>query len=175
LYFLPPRWWGLPPQYSGSFIQKYLFPIFFGFTLAILSLNSLAVVSGEKFVSKENYLGAAQWINSQNQKHDLVLVNHSGVHTAAMSFYLDHDLLVGGISRKTKETPWETETLYQNLRQLTQGYPRIWLVFTHSYGPVKTSIRDWLSSHHYQTTKSERFSGVDVSLYQKIQPTNQGQ
>lgn len=167
LYFLPPRWWGLPPQYSGSLIQKWVFPLLFGLTLGILSLNSLAVVSGEKFVSKENYLGASQWINQQHQSHDLVLVNHSGVHTAAMSFYLEQDLLVGGISRKTKEDPWQPEALDQTLTQLTQGHPRIWLVFTHSYGPVKTSIRDWLSTHDYQETKSERFSGVDVSLYQK--------
>jgi uncharacterized membrane protein len=165
LYFLPPRWWGLPPQFSGNIIQKYIFPVLFGLTLGILSLNSLAVVSGEKFVSKENYMGAAQWINSQNQKHDLVLVNHSGVHTAAMSFYLDQDLQVGGISRKTKETPWQPDALDQTLAQLTQGHPRIWLVFTHSYGPVKTSIRDWLSAHDYQSTSSERFSGVDASLW----------
>jgi hypothetical protein len=110
-------------------------------------------------------MGAAQWINSQNQKHDLVLVNHSGVHTAAMSFYLDQDLQVGGISRKTKETPWQPDALDQTLAQLTQGHPRIWLVFTHSYGPVKTSIRDWLSAHDYQSTSSERFSGVDASLW----------
>jgi uncharacterized membrane protein len=171
LYFLPPRWWGLPPQVSGSIwqplqpLQRWIFPTLFGLTLGMLTLNSLAVVSGEKFVSKENYLGAARWINQRHQANDMVLVNHSGVHTAAMSFYLDANLWVGGISRKTREAPWQPDALNQTLTRLTEGHPRIWLVLTHSYGPVKTSIQDWLTAHHYKITSPERFSGVDVSLW----------
>lgn len=139
-------------------------------TAALLGLmiwNSVEVVSGSKFVAKENYRKAARLIqDTPASSKDLVLVSHSGVHATGMAFYLPGKTEVLGISRKNPGNPWDPSELSKVLAKSAQPYQRVWVVFTHSPKPLRLQIKGWFD-HHYHEARHEKYSGVDVFLYKK--------
>lgn len=140
-----------------------------GAVLALLTWNAWEVVTGPKFIAKENYRAAAHWILEEAQPgRDLVLVNHAGVHLAGMAFYLPDTLPMLGVSRKNPETPWRPEALADVLAQSTQPFPRVWVVFTHSPWPLRNQIRQWFEEG-YRLKQTQKYSSVDVLLYERVE------
>lgn len=139
--------------------------------LVLMAWNAWDVVAGSKFLAKENYQSAGQLITQHPPvrkavETDLVLVSHSGVHAAAMAFYLPAETAMLGISRKSPAHPWQPKALAETLATATQQHPRVWLVLTHAPGSIKRSLLAWFDGK-YKNTLHEKFSGVEVYLFQR--------
>lgn len=140
--------------------------VFLAVTLALLmGFNVYGVLSGEKFLHKEDYRGAGLKITESLTENSAVLISHSAVHAAGLAFYLPPQTPMLGISRKNPGARWKPEVLEKRLKTL-EDRQQLWVVFTHVRpATLKQRLRTWLDSH-FTSAGYEKFSSVQVLHYE---------
>ncbi len=138
-----------------------------GIALALLmGFNSTEVLSGKKFLKKEDYRGAGRMIREALTENSTVIISHSAVHAAGLAFYLPPQTPMLGISRKNPGARWEQNALETRL-QTVEDRDRLWMVFTHVRpGTLKERLRAWLDPR-FTGTDYDEFSSVQVLRYEK--------
>ncbi len=139
-----------------------------GILLAFLLMahNSYDVLSGAKFLKKENYRGAGLAVQADYTSGDLVLVSHSGVHVAGMAFYLPDDVVMSGISRRNAGTLWEVEELESYLTKVTRNHSQVWFVETHiKPRSLQQQVEGWMGQR-YKQIDTQKFNGVRLLRYE---------
>lgn len=134
--------------------------------LALMLWNSWGVVTGEKFMKKEDYRSAAQWIVERWQPGDIVLVSHAGIHAVGMAYYLPNTIEMVGLDRGNAGTEWSSAELDPVLRQATRHRKRAFVVLTHAPGPLKKSLLGWFTRCCQQPLAQEKFSGIRLEIFE---------
>ncbi len=128
----------------------------------LMSQNAGEVLSGKKFLKKQNYKTAGDMISWSANPNDLVIISHSGVHATGLSFYLPDELAMMGISRRNPGVFWNNDELHQKLTQLIENRQQVWLVEAHLKPPqLKLFLRQWFKQR-FEIVQEKKFSSIRV-------------
>ncbi len=159
--------YGLYALFTSFPKQRVIVGLLFCGFVGLMAQNCVQVLSGEKFLRKEDYRSAGLVIQAEHQPGDLVLISHSGVHAAGMAFYLPDVITMAGISRRNEGTVWLPSKLAQHLSGLTQNKSNVWLVETHIRPrSLQQAIEAWMNQS-YSLKSTRKFSSVRLLQFKK--------
>lgn len=139
-------------------------PVLGIFLLVAMALNTNDILSGTKFHSDE-FRQAAQFINTQAQLHDVVLVHKSGAMAVGMAYYLEPTQAMMGIPESAATTDTEKAAITTRVNAAAQQAQRVWVVLSHSGGGVKGLVEAQLIQQGFVPGAPQKFPGVGVRLY----------
>ncbi len=148
--------------------EKLVRPAITFLMLGMMIFNGIQVVMLQEF-GGHSFREAARWIEKSARAGDLVLVNPSGPHAAAIAYYLEAPVDMMGLPVNGIRTLEIRDWLDARIDELRPRYNRIWLVYSQSAPSTRLAVETRILETDFYKGRSLELHNLEVVLYERLE------